>query len=111
MNESMSPLEMLRSIINSSIDIVQEDLASHGDPPLDLTTPGRHPQRDRYNTKVNRALKCISSAGTMLKALCDPEGLMHDIMFNVRDRGVATLRLTEAGANIHVGLGTNSFMI
>ena len=84
METATQHLEQLRSIINSSIDIVQQDLACHGDPPLDLAAQGRHPQRDRHEPKVNRALKSLSSAGAMLRALCDPEGLMHDIMFNVR---------------------------
>jgi hypothetical protein len=46
----------------------------------------------------------------MLKAVCDPEGLMHDIMFNVRGGEVATLRLTDNGAKIQDGY-EDSFMI
>jgi hypothetical protein len=106
----MDSLESLRSLINSSIDIVQKDLRDHDDPPLELMTPVRHPQRDRYNAKVNRALKCISSASFMLKALCDPEGLMHDIMFNVRNRSVASFLLKNGGPKTHVDF-ENSFMI
>ncbi|OAA74697.1 O-methyltransferase, family 2 [Akanthomyces lecanii RCEF 1005] len=78
-------LEALRDLINSSIDTIQEDLKAHNDPPLDITSSGRHPLRERHDDKVTRALKCVSSAGIMLRALCDPEAWMHDIMFNFAD--------------------------
>lgn len=79
----MDVLEQLRRLINDSIDTVQQDLHHNNDPPLTLAGCKRHPLRDRYRLPVARALKCLSSAGVMLRALCDPEAFMHDIMFNV----------------------------
>ncbi|KAH8697070.1 S-adenosyl-L-methionine-dependent methyltransferase [Talaromyces proteolyticus] len=78
-------LESLRGLINISIDIVKEDLITHHDSPLNLASSRRHPLRDRYDEKVAQALKRISSAGVMLRALCDPEAWIHDIMFNFSD--------------------------
>lgn len=77
-------LEQLRGLINASIDIVQQDLHAHNDPPLNLSVSKRHPIRDRYNYDVARALKCISSSGLMLRALCDAEEAVHDVIFGVR---------------------------
>lgn len=76
-------LERLRDLINVSIDTVKQDQVLHSDPPLDLDPRRRHPLRDRYSQDVARALRCLSSAGLMLRALCDPEARLHDIMFNV----------------------------
>ncbi|KAJ3494431.1 hypothetical protein NLG97_g4079 [Lecanicillium saksenae] len=78
-------LNTLRDLINRSIDIIQEDLATHHDPPLDLASLTKHPLRERHNEGVSRALKCASSAGVMLRALCEPDTWMHDIMFNFAD--------------------------
>lgn len=80
---NFGPLEDLRRLINTSIDSVLEDLACQNDPPLDINSQQRHPIRDRYDEKTSRALKCLSSAGVLLRALCDPEAHMHDVMFNV----------------------------
>lgn len=82
-NRLTNSLEELRGIINASIDEVHEYLARHNYPPLNLTVPERHPIRDRYDESAIRALKCISNAGVMLRALCDPDAFMHDVMFNV----------------------------
>lgn len=76
-------LEQLRGVINTSIDVVHEYLVQENYPPLDITVPERHPVRDRYDERATRALKCISNAGIMLRALCDPDAFLHDVMFNV----------------------------
>jgi len=76
-------LESLRQLLNKSIDTIQEDIRRHGDGPLDIGTSKRHPLRDRYDAKVSRALKCVSSAGILLRAICEPEVWLHDVMFNV----------------------------
>lgn len=83
-NHSTDPLDALRHLINTSIDTVKHDLARHNDPPLDIRSPQRHPIRDRYDDGVARALKCLASSGVMLRALCDPEAWIHDMLFNVR---------------------------
>ncbi|KJZ74416.1 hypothetical protein HIM_06226 [Hirsutella minnesotensis 3608] len=78
-------LEALRVLINSSIDAVQQDLAARHDPALNLQRPQRHPLRDRRDSKVSRALKSLSSAGLMLRALTDPNAWLLDIAFNYTD--------------------------
>ncbi|OAA59250.1 Cytochrome P450 [Akanthomyces lecanii RCEF 1005] len=78
-------LEGLRHLINASINTIQSDLKAHNDPPLYIASSSRHPLRERHDERVSRALKCVSSAGIMLRALCDPEAWMHDIMFNFAD--------------------------
>lgn len=84
-NKQCDSLESLRKLINNAVDVVHEHMISNNDPPLDIASSKRHPLRDRYGQDVARALKCLSSAGIMLRALCDPEAWLHDIMFNVRD--------------------------
>ncbi|KAJ3497647.1 hypothetical protein NLG97_g1741 [Lecanicillium saksenae] len=79
------PLEDLRRLVNASIDTVQQDLERHNDPPLEIWSTRRHPLRDRYDPRTAHAIKCISSAGMMLRVLCDPEAWTHDVLFNFHD--------------------------
>ncbi|KAI1991288.1 hypothetical protein LOZ53_002970 [Ophidiomyces ophidiicola] len=85
MERTQTPLELLRQLINASIDLVQEDIKKHHDPPLDLSEGKRHPIRDRYDPAIARALRCISSSGMMLRALCDVDNYMTEIIFSVND--------------------------
>lgn len=76
-------LELIRNLLNTSIDVVEEDIRAHNDPQLDLSETKRHPIRDRYDPAVARALRCIFSASLMLRALSDVDGFLHDIIFGV----------------------------
>ncbi|KAJ3496496.1 hypothetical protein NLG97_g2620 [Lecanicillium saksenae] len=93
-------LEQLRGVINTSIDAVHGYLAQENYLPLDLNKPERHPLRDRYDESATRALKCLSNAGVMLRALCDPDAFLHDVMFNFNDHTALYVACQADVANV-----------
>lgn len=76
-------LEALQSLVSSSIEIVKENVLQNGGPPLSLQTLEEHPIHRRNDPRIARAMKNVSSAAEMLKALLDPNTFLNDIIYGV----------------------------
>lgn len=76
-------LETLKDLISSSIETVKQNALQHEDPALSLDAQEQHPIHNRGDPDAVKALKCISSAAQMLRALCDPTTFLNDIMYGV----------------------------
>ncbi|KAL4890656.1 hypothetical protein BDV59DRAFT_204136 [Aspergillus ambiguus] len=82
---TIEELEMLRGLINSSVDLVEEIVLCNNDPPLSLRTLKEHPIYRRHDPTTSYALKTISSASQMLRALCDPNRFLNDVTYGYQD--------------------------
>ena len=83
-------LEALQSLVSSSIEIVKENVLQNGDPPLSLQTLEEHPLHRRNDPRIARAMKNVSSAAEMLKALLDPNTFLNDIVYGVSGPATCT---------------------
>lgn len=95
-------LELLRDLIISSVDRVKKTVTESNDPPLTLHTLEEHPIYKREDPDVTYALKTISSAGQMLRALSDPNTYMNDFTYGYHDQ---TALLVACQADIPNKLG------
>jgi hypothetical protein len=80
---SVQTLESLRDLINKSLDAVEQSIIDHDDPALTLDSCESHPIHSRLGADLEVALKTISSATNMLRALCDPNTYLNDTIYGV----------------------------
>lgn len=104
---SLEDLDLLRDLIVSSVGVVKEAITRHQDPPFTLDAIEQHPIHSREEKEVSYALKTISSATKMLRALCDPHTYINDIMYGFHDEA-ALLVACEANIANHLDDGSMS---
>jgi hypothetical protein len=80
----LAPLEQLRDLINTSIDVLQKNEKELQETPFSSIALELHPVHQSTNIEVRKALKTIASSSQMLRALTDPHTFLNDIFMGVR---------------------------
>lgn len=97
-SRSVQTLENLRDLINKSLDTIEKSIIDHTDPELALDLCEPHPIHSRLEADLEIALKTISSATNMLRALCDPNTYLNDTIYGVSASISATTQILYLSA-------------
>ncbi|KAE8153686.1 S-adenosyl-L-methionine-dependent methyltransferase [Aspergillus avenaceus] len=78
-------LDQLKELICISVETIKKSIHDHDDPPLSIEARQHHPIHNRLDEELELALKNVSSAAQMLRAICDPNTYLNDTMYGYHD--------------------------